>query len=104
MKNNKFIIYIAVVVCFFVLSTGCGTPESDQSSTSTTFDIVINDGNLVGDVDTLRIKKNEDVTLNFASDSLKLRFICMDMTLKEQFHRQMLLSWHSKRMPLGGLW
>ena len=69
MKNNKFIIYIAVVVCFFVLSTGCGTPESDQSSTSTTFDIVINDGNLVGDVDTLRIKKNEDVTLNFASDS-----------------------------------
>ena len=69
MKNNKLIIYIAFVVCFFVLSTGCGTPENDQPSTSTAFDIVINDGHLVGDVDTLRLKKNEDVTLNFASDS-----------------------------------
>ncbi len=69
MKNNKFTIYVAVVALFFVLSTACGSSESDQSSTNAAFDIVINGGNLVGDVDTLRIKKNEDVTLNIASNS-----------------------------------
>jgi len=69
MKNNKFTLYIAVVVLLFVFSTACGYSESDQSSTSTEFDITINGGNLVGDADTLRIKKNEDVILNFASDS-----------------------------------
>ena len=61
--------YIAVVALFFVLSTACGSSESDESLSSTEFDIAISGGNLVGDVDTLRIKKNEDVTLNFASDS-----------------------------------
>ena len=69
MKKNKFTIYIAVVAFLFVLSIACGSSESDQFSTSTEFDIAIDGGNLVGDVDTLRIKKNEDVILNFASDS-----------------------------------
>ena len=69
MKKNKFTAYIAVVAFLFVLSIACGSSESDQFSTSTEFDIVIDGGNLVGDVDTLRIKKNEDVILNFASDS-----------------------------------
>lgn len=69
MKKNKFTIYIAVVAFLFVLSIACGSSESDQFSTSTEFDIVIDGGHLVGDVDTLRIKKNEDVILNFASDS-----------------------------------
>ena len=50
MKKNKFTIYIAVVAFLFVLSIACGSSESDQFSTSTEFDIVIDGGNLVGDV------------------------------------------------------
>jgi len=69
MKINKFTICIAVVALFLVLLAACGSSENDQSSTGTAFDIVIDAGNLVGDIDTLRIKKNEDVTLNFASSS-----------------------------------
>ena len=67
--NSKFILFVAVLTLFFVLSTACGSSENDPSPASTEFNIVISGGNLVGDVDSLRIKKNEDVTLNFDSDS-----------------------------------
>ena len=67
--NSKFILYVAVLILLFVLSTACGSSENDPSPASTEFNIVISGGNLVGDVDSLRIKKNEDVTLNFDSDS-----------------------------------
>ena len=40
--------YIAVVALFFVLSTACGSSESDESLSSTEFDIAISGGNLVG--------------------------------------------------------
>ena len=63
MKKNKFTIYIAVVAFLFVLSIACGSSESDQFSTSTEFDIVIDGGNLVGDVDTLRTVSYTHLTL-----------------------------------------
>jgi hypothetical protein len=66
------------IAIFFAVVIGCGFPDGDslENSSSITvgentarFDIIINSGELAGDEDIFRIKKNENVSLNFSSDA-----------------------------------
>jgi hypothetical protein len=74
---KKLMMPIFTIAMFFAMVIGCGfsDEESLENSSSTTgdntakFDITINSGELAGDEDLFRIKKNENVSLNFSSDT-----------------------------------
>ena len=74
MNHKKLTMQAFGITIFFSLAMGCSSVDEDSlpvavDENAAVFDITINSGELTGDMDILRIKKNENVTLNFSSDS-----------------------------------
>ena len=78
MNHKKLTMEVFGIVIFFAIVMGCGSSDEDSLENSfpvdvgentAVFDIIINSGELAGDEDILRIKKNENVSLNFFSDA-----------------------------------
>ena len=77
MNHRKLTMEVSTIVILFAIVMGCGSSDEDSLENSflvdvgentAVFDIRINSGELAGDEDILRIKKNENVSLNFFSD------------------------------------
>ena len=78
MNHKNLTLRVFGIAIFFAVVIGCGSSDGDslENSPSITvgentarFDIIINSGELAGDDDIFRIKKNENVSLNFSSDA-----------------------------------
>ena len=78
MNHRKLTMEVSGIVILFAMVMGCGSSDEDSLENSflvdvgentAVFDITINSGELAGDEDILRIKKNENVSLNFFSDT-----------------------------------
>ena len=74
MNHKNLTMQVFGIAIFFALAMGCGSSDENSFSAAvdentSVFDIGISSGELVGDEGTLRIKKNENVRLNFSSDT-----------------------------------